>query len=76
LDTVINNAGMGGARTPLVDFDMDVLTAVLNLNVVSPAAVTKAAIPHLRKTKGSLVFIASIIGGKKPAPGINKFIYY
>jgi len=44
--------------------DPDEYLSLLNENLVAPVALTKQATPHLRKTKGSVIFVSSI-GGER-----------
>jgi len=68
---VVNNSGSGGARKALAEMSMQELWNTLNLDVVSPAAITKAAIPHLRESKGSVVFNSSIMAIKPKATRLD-----
>ena len=59
LDTLVNNAAIthhGG----LVELDEASLVAVLQSNVVAPLMLTRAALPALEKTQGSVIFIGSV----------------
>ena len=66
LDIVVNNAGVsrGGAVESL---STDDYRTMQETNVDGTFFVTRAAIPHLRKTAGNLVFIGSF-AGKYPRP--------
>jgi NAD(P)-dependent dehydrogenase (short-subunit alcohol dehydrogenase family) len=61
LDAVVNNAGIvvGG---PLEAVEVDDLRRQLEVNVVGPAAVTRAALPRLRASRGRIVFVSSLSG--------------
>lgn len=61
LDCLINNAGWHPPHRPIDDFTADDFRAILELNVVSVFALCKAALPHLRQTRGSIVNIASLV---------------
>jgi len=61
LDVLVNNAGiltMGSCEnTDMAEYD-----ELFNINVKAPFHLTKLAIPHLRKTKGSIVNVSSVNG--------------
>lgn len=61
VDIVINNAGVS-MRGHLADLDPDVIKRVFRVNVFGSINMSIAAIPELRKTEGSLVFISSLAG--------------
>lgn len=62
LDCLINNAGWHPPHKPLDDFSLDEFRALLELNVVSVFAACQLALPHLRKTKGNIINVASLVG--------------
>lgn len=63
-------ANVGGARgRSLADTEADDWAYTLGINVVSPMTALKAALPQLRRTRGSAVLVSSI-SGSKPAPGL------
>jgi NAD(P)-dependent dehydrogenase (short-subunit alcohol dehydrogenase family) len=68
LDVLVNSAGMGIAGTvekmPVKHFDLQV-----GVNLRGLFALTQAAIPLLRETRGWIVSVASITG-TMPAPGL------
>ena len=61
LDCLINNAGWHPPHRSIDEFTVEDLRAILELNVVSPFALCKAALPHLRQSRGSIVNIASLV---------------
>ncbi|MBT4865015.1 MAG: glucose 1-dehydrogenase [Planctomycetaceae bacterium] len=61
LDCIINNAGWHPPATSIDDTSVEELRGLLDLNYVSTFAGSKFAVPHLRKTKGTIVNIASMV---------------
>jgi NAD(P)-dependent dehydrogenase (short-subunit alcohol dehydrogenase family) len=61
LDILVNNAGVGMykpvSQTTLEDFDL-----IFNTNVRGLFALTQAAIPELKKTRGNIINIGSVLG--------------
>jgi NAD(P)-dependent dehydrogenase (short-subunit alcohol dehydrogenase family) len=66
LDLLVNSAGIGIAGR-VEDVQLKHLDRQLAINVRGLVLVTQAAIPHLRKTKGWVVNLASI-AGTQPVP--------
>ena len=62
LDCLINNAGWHPPHKPIDDFSLAEFRALLELNVVSVFAACQLALPHLRKTRGNIINIASLVG--------------
>jgi NAD(P)-dependent dehydrogenase (short-subunit alcohol dehydrogenase family) len=62
LDCLINNAGWHPAHKPIDDFSVEEFRSLLDLNLVSIFAACKFALPHLRKTKGSIINLSSLVG--------------
>lgn len=61
IDILINNAGIS-MRALFMDMDLEVMRRIMNVNFYGTIYCTKYALPHLLKTKGSLVGIISIAG--------------
>lgn len=61
LDVVINNAGLA-SQTNIIDVSPSVFQSIFDVNVVGATFMTKAAIPYLKKTKGTVLFIGSVAG--------------
>ncbi|MCM0611299.1 SDR family oxidoreductase [Marinobacter sediminum] len=60
LDAVINNAGIADPETgPVESLSLEQWQRRLDVNLTGPFLVTKHCIPHLRKTNGAIVNIAS-----------------
>jgi len=71
LDYLVNNAGTPGTRTSIKATELDRLTeelweAVIQVNLLGVFRCSKAAAPHLKKTGGALVSVASIAGLDAP----------
>jgi NAD(P)-dependent dehydrogenase (short-subunit alcohol dehydrogenase family) len=66
LDVLVNNAGVF-RRTPLADLDEAALDEAFAVNVKAAVLATRAAAPHLRRSRGAVVNVASL-GGLRPWP--------
>ena len=64
LDILVNNAGIFPEIKKLHEIDEDKWNEVLDVNLTGQFRFTKEAIPHLLKTKGSLVAVSSVTGFK------------
>jgi meso-butanediol dehydrogenase/(S,S)-butanediol dehydrogenase/diacetyl reductase len=62
LDVLINNAGVGGSDKPFEETTEADWEAVMRINLRAPYFCTRHAAPHLRKAKGNVVNIASVLG--------------
>jgi NAD(P)-dependent dehydrogenase (short-subunit alcohol dehydrogenase family) len=62
LDCLINNAGWHPPHKPIDDFSVEEFHELLDLNLVSIFAACKFALPHLRKTKGNIINLSSLVG--------------
>jgi len=63
VDILINNAGIS-MRALFKDVDLKVLKTVMDVNFWGTVYCTKYALPHILKTKGSIVGVSSIAGYK------------
>lgn len=61
IDLLINNAGIS-MRAVFNEMDLKVLEQVMNINFYGTVYCTKYALPHLLKTKGTVVGVSSIAG--------------
>ncbi|MEY9871001.1 NAD(P)-dependent dehydrogenase (short-subunit alcohol dehydrogenase family) [Streptacidiphilus sp. MAP12-33] len=68
LDVLVNNAG--GTPFRLLDDAADTARhlRVLELNLLAPLTASLAALPHLRRSHGSVVMVGSV-SGTRPSPG-------
>ena len=62
IDCLINNAGWHPPHKPIDDFSVEEFRELLDLNLVSIFAACKFALPHLRKTKGNIINMSSLVG--------------
>lgn len=67
LDVLVNNAG-GAPYRLLAGSEPERHLRVLELNLLAPLTVSLAAYEHLKRTRGSIVMIGSVSGGR-PSPG-------
>lgn len=67
LDVLVNNAG-GAPYRLLAEQAPERHLRVLELNLLAPLTVSLAAYEHLKRTRGSIVMIGSVSGGR-PSPG-------
>ncbi|MFF7975435.1 SDR family oxidoreductase [Streptomyces sp. NPDC007905] len=67
LDVLVNNAG-GTPYRRLTDTDAERHARVIELNLVTPLTASLAAYEQLRQTRGSVVMVGSVSGGR-PSPG-------
>ncbi len=62
LDCLINNAGWHPPHRPIDGYTVQEFRDLLELNLVSMFAACQRALPHLRKTKGSIINMSSLVG--------------
>jgi NAD(P)-dependent dehydrogenase (short-subunit alcohol dehydrogenase family) len=62
LDCLINNAGWHPPHKPIDDFSVEEFHALLDLNLVSMFAACKFALPYLRRAKGNIINMSSLVG--------------
>ena len=71
LDILINNVGVS-MRGTMAELSSEVFPKVFESNVYGTVNPTIAAIPHLRKTNGSIVFISSL-AAIRGLPGLSAY---
>src|SRR6267142_801003 len=62
IDCLINNAGWHPPHKPIDDFSVQDFRDLLELNLISVFAGCKFALPHLRKVKGNIINMSSLVG--------------
>src|SRR6266550_4467693 len=62
LDCLINNAGWHPPHKPIDNFSIQDFRDLLELNLVSVFAACKFALPYLRKTRGNIINLSSLVG--------------
>src|SRR4029434_11014577 len=62
IDCLINNAGWHPPHKTIDDFSVEDFRSLLDLNLVSIFAACKFALPHLRKVKGNIINMSSLVG--------------
>ncbi|GGV18839.1 putative short-chain dehydrogenase/reductase [Streptomyces filipinensis] len=67
LDVLVNNAG-GTPYRRLADADAERHARVIELNLITPLTASLAAYERLRRSRGSVVMVGSVSGGR-PSPG-------
>lgn len=67
VDVVVNNAG-ATAVMPLSETTAEGIDALFALNVTAPSLLASAALPHLRRSRGTIVNVSSTYG-HRPIPG-------
>lgn len=61
IDCVINNAGWHPPHQPIDAFSVEDFRSLLELNLVSYFAACKFALPHLRRSKGNIINMSSLV---------------
>jgi NAD(P)-dependent dehydrogenase (short-subunit alcohol dehydrogenase family) len=61
LDCLINNAGWHPPHKPIDDFSVEEFRALLELNLVSVFTACKLALPHLRRVRGNVINMSSLV---------------
>jgi NAD(P)-dependent dehydrogenase (short-subunit alcohol dehydrogenase family) len=72
LDVVVNNAGHGSVGA-VEELTMPELRALMEVMFFGAVAVTKAALPHLRKQGGGTIVQISSMGGQVTMPGFGAY---
>ncbi|HZS05059.1 MAG TPA: SDR family oxidoreductase [Blastocatellia bacterium] len=61
LDCLINNAGRHPPHLPIDEFSAEDFRGLLEVNLVSVFTACKFALPHLRRTEGNIINLASLV---------------
>ncbi len=73
LDVLINNAGIDDHTCTITETPNDLVQKIFTVNCFAPLALTREALPHIRKVKGNIVFISSVFGKKKDTYLMHRF---
>lgn len=69
-DALVNNASLLGPLEPVEGYDVEAWRRVLEVNLTGAFLCARAAVAHLRRTRGSLVNVSSGVGrGGRPSWG-------
>ena len=71
LDVLVNNAGVS-MRGDFADLKPEVFNAVFSTNIFGVTNLSIPAMPYLRESKGSLVFVSSL-AGIRGLPGLSAY---
>lgn len=71
LDVLVNNAGIFAA-VPLSDTTDATIRDIFDINVAAPSLLAAAALPALRRSRGTIVNLSSTFG-HRPAPGMSHY---
>ena len=61
VDIVINNAGVGLAA-PVTTMSVNDFEQALAVDLLGPLLLTQAALPHMRRDGGQLIYVSSVVG--------------
>ncbi len=61
IDILVNNAGVG-MRGAIATITPGVISSIFNVNAIAPILLTQVALPHIKESKGSIIFISSLAG--------------
>lgn len=71
VDALVNNAG-AGAILPLSDAEAARITDIFSVNVIGPSLLARAALAHLKATRGTIINISSTFG-HRPAAALSHY---
>lgn len=71
LDVLINNAGIS-TEGDVAEVSNDIYKKVMDVNFMGSVYPTQYALPHLRKTEGSVLFVSSV-AGIRGIPGYSAY---
>ena len=62
IDVLVNNASVLGDRVAIEDYDLQTWRDVVDVNLTGAFVCSKAVVPFLRETRGSLINVSSGVG--------------
>lgn len=75
IDLLLNNAGIGGRYVGLAEVDMKEALRVYDTNALGPVRVTRALLPNLRRARGKIASITSLMGSIDDNRSGNAYAY-
>ncbi|MGZ5805182.1 MAG: SDR family oxidoreductase [Xanthobacteraceae bacterium] len=73
IDVLVNNAGIGGPTAPVETLDPDEWEKVIAVNLNGTFNVTRAAIPHLKKSPAGSIVVMSSLAGRHGYPNRSAY---
>jgi len=73
IDVLVNNAAIIHDSADLADFDSALWQRVLYVNLVAPALLTKAVLPHMIERGGGKIINIASIGGRRGGRGRSAY---
>ena len=73
LDVLVNNAGIGGPTAPVEELDPDEWEKVMAVDLNGTFYVTRAAIPHLKKSAAGVIINMSSVAGRFGYPNRSPY---
>lgn len=72
IDILVNNAATNPLFSPLEDFSLEAFQKIMDINLKAGFQISNLCFPHLKKSGGSIIHIASV-EGIKPSPGLSVY---
>ncbi|MCS6978061.1 MAG: glucose 1-dehydrogenase [Gemmatales bacterium] len=73
VDIVVNNAATNPVFGPILETDEGVFAKIMQVNVLGPLELCKAAHPVLKARGGGSIINISSVGGLRPEPGLGLY---
>jgi NAD(P)-dependent dehydrogenase (short-subunit alcohol dehydrogenase family) len=73
LDVLVNNAGISGPTAPVESLEPGAWDQVLAVNLTGTFDVTRAAIPHLKRSPAGVILVMSSLAGKHGYPSRSAY---
>jgi NAD(P)-dependent dehydrogenase (short-subunit alcohol dehydrogenase family) len=74
LDVLVNNA-MSYSAKPFSELSLEQIETMYSILLVGPTALTQVALPHLIRTRGSVINTSSVAGRYVPYPACGLAVY-
>lgn len=73
VDIVVNNAATNPVFGPILESDEGVFAKIMQVNVLGPLELAKAAYPVMKARGGGAVINIASVGGLRPEPGLGLY---